>query len=79
MPTGSPKLLRHSADTQLRGPVWLAELGKPDTAMVYYMRHNSLNVRETCVGITCHLNWWFSEKEIALYDSEHIGGPRMPG
>ena len=63
---------------QLRGPVWLAELGIPETLRIYSMMNNSLDVRETAVGIGRTLKWWFSEKELALYDSEHTGSPPMP-
>ena len=56
----------------------MAELGRPDTVWVYSVRGNSMDVVNTGVGIAYRLNWELSEKEIALYDSEHTEGLPMP-
>lgn len=58
--------------------VWLAELGKPQTAMIYSTMCNSLDVRESAVGVGVHLKWWFTEKELALYDSKHLDSLPLP-
>ena len=63
---------------QLPGPIWLAELGKPQTAWIYSTMCNSMDVRETVVGIGRHLNWWFTEQELALYDSKHPDSLFLP-
>ena len=68
----------HCADMQSLGMVWLAELGKPETAMIYSTMLYSLDVRESVVGVGVYLGWWFTETELALYDSEHAHTPPMP-
>ena len=60
------------------GPVWLAELGRPDTRRIYSNMNNSLDVRETTIGVGSRLNWWFTETELALYDSEHFDNHPNP-
>ncbi len=60
---------------------WLAELGKPQTAWIYSTMDNadnSLDVRESVVGVGRHLNWWFTERELALYDSKHVDSLPLP-
>lgn len=36
---------------QLSGPVWLAELGRPQSVWIYSMRNNSVDVRESVAGV----------------------------
>ncbi len=37
--------------------------------------NNSLDVRESSIGVGVRLKWWFTETELALYDSEHNDSP----
>lgn len=71
-------MLRFFADAQLSGNLWLAEMGQPQKIWPCYMMYNHLDVLETTVGIGRCLGWWRSEKELALYESEHtVGLPCM--
>ena len=63
--------MRLFAGMQLSGNLWLAELGQPQKVWPCFMIDNHLDVLETTVGIGRRLGWWRSEKELALYESEH--------
>ena len=62
MPMAIRLVLRHFADVQLSGPVWLAELGKPQTVCIYGMRKTSLDVGETVAGVAHRLKWKYGER-----------------
>ena len=50
---------------------WLAELGKADNIWLFNGLNNIVDYCNAGAGIACQLNWSFSEKEVALYESEH--------
>ncbi len=56
--------------------LWLAELGKPETAWIYGVATDSIDMFNC--GIGYRLKWDRKEKEVALYDSKQIGGPFIP-
>ncbi|CAL5223850.1 g6433 [Coccomyxa viridis] len=50
---------------------WLAELGKADNIWLFNGLNNIVDYCNAGAGIACQLNWSFSEKEVALYESPH--------
>ena len=58
--------------------LWLAELGKAEKLWMFAGMHNILDVCSTAASIAQQWQWSESEKEVALYDSEHFYGHPKP-
>ena len=51
---------------------WLAELGKAGNISQFSRVNNNVDFCNTCISIARQLDWSSREKEVALYDSEHL-------